>query len=491
MKPKHLAPMALVMMTGHALRNWFRWLVLVLIVATTRNWWNRWVVLTILGLLGYELIRAGLHYWRFTYLLAPTGITVTSGIFQRKMRHIPYSRVQTLQRQQWFFLRPFQLESLTIETAGQETDKGEASLLAVPLSVGDQIEQLRQPEAGELPAASATDEHSGPASTTAQSQADADYQIDSHDLNLYALSSFGVMPIILGVLYLAEKIPDNVQHEAMAYLAHLAVLVVLSLVAFGIGISLLLSYLGIISRYYQFELTRHGQTLTTKRGYFKRITTSVKSAHVQAIRIKQTVLRQWLHLATVQALVASNAAEQEDDADLVLLPVLPEADALKVMKPFVAWLPNSVPALDPVPAANRWLYIRNGILLYLLVDAVLLVAAWQFAPQYLKAVSLVAAILPVVGFFQGRYASRAAGLLILSPQLVVLQTGRLFARQRFFVPRPAIQSVTLSQSIWMRPQHRMHLAVNVRQGDGNEEIEVRYLQEATAVALRQWYLRET
>lgn len=491
MKPKHLAPMALLMMTGHALRNWFRWLVLVLLVATTRNWWNRWLGFTILGILGYELIRAGLRYWRFTYLLAPTGITISSGILQRKVRHIPYSRVQTLQRQQWFFLRPFQLESLTIETAGQETDKGEASLIAVPQSVGDQIEQMRQPEAGTLPATSPADAQSVALDPAANNQAEAQYQIDSHDLNLYALSSFGVMPIILGVLYLTEKIPDNVQHEAMAYLAHLAVLVVISLVAFGIGVSLLLSYLGILARYYQFELTRHGQTLTTKRGYFKRITTSVKSAHVQAIRIKQTVLRQWLHLATVQALVASNAAEQEDDADLVLLPVLPEADALKVMRPFVAWLPTAVPALETVPATNRWLYIRNGILLYLVVAVVLLVAAWQFAPQYLIAVSLVAAILPVVGFFQGRYASRAAGLLMLSPQLVVLQTGRLFSRQRFFIPRTAIQSVTLSQSIWMRPKHRMHLAVNVRQGDGNEEIEVRYLQEATALALRQWYLRET
>ena len=57
----------------------------------------------IVGVLVLTLIWSILHYLRFTYLVAPNGLTINSGVLIRKVNHIPYDRIQTVQRQQWFF----------------------------------------------------------------------------------------------------------------------------------------------------------------------------------------------------------------------------------------------------------------------------------------------------------------------------------------------------------------------------------------------------
>jgi putative membrane protein len=62
------------------------------------------------------------------------GLTINSGVLIRKINHIPYDRIQTVQRQQWFFLKPLGLEQVAIETAGKESKKAEGMLAAVPVA---------------------------------------------------------------------------------------------------------------------------------------------------------------------------------------------------------------------------------------------------------------------------------------------------------------------------------------------------------------------
>jgi putative membrane protein len=52
------------------------------------------------------------------------------------------------------------------------------------------------------------------------------------------------------------------------------------------------------------RLDRTGDELRTSRGFFQTNTVSARLSRVQAVRFKQSVLRQWLHLSTVQALIS-------------------------------------------------------------------------------------------------------------------------------------------------------------------------------------------
>lgn len=142
---------------------------------------------------------------------------------------------------------------------------------------------------------------------------------------------------------LDDVIPKTWQQNAFDQLAHLAVLV---LVVFGIlflAVAVLISYLNLLQRYYHFTLTKQAHTLTATRGFFKRLEVSVRISRIQAVRMRQSLLRHWLHLTTIQALLASNAADEEKDNDLVLLPVIKADQALTRMHHFVDWVPATTP----------------------------------------------------------------------------------------------------------------------------------------------------
>lgn len=230
MKPKHLPWQALILMIIDEVKSWWPVLLIAGFNFTSKNlWWSIGALLVLVVLcVGFSVIR----YWRFTYLLAPQMVTINSGLFVRKVRHIPYSKIQTVQRQQWFFLKPFNLESVRLETASQDGAKGEASLYAVSLHVADEIEARRKAAAGvgvslateqgttsaePVPATPLTsvDPSTKATAPLPDTTAPADYQepryaITTHDLNLYALTSLGFFPIIAGLLWLFDHVTDYV-----------------------------------------------------------------------------------------------------------------------------------------------------------------------------------------------------------------------------------------------------------------------------------------
>ncbi|PAK68588.1 hypothetical protein B8W97_14480, partial [Staphylococcus haemolyticus] len=67
-------------------------------------------------------------YLYFTFEIDDKMLTINSGILVKKHTHIPYPKIQTIQHTQWFFLVPFHLEKLQIETAGHDSTSPEAVL---------------------------------------------------------------------------------------------------------------------------------------------------------------------------------------------------------------------------------------------------------------------------------------------------------------------------------------------------------------------------
>ncbi|MFD1486151.1 PH domain-containing protein [Lacticaseibacillus baoqingensis] len=481
--PKRLPLLALPLMLIQELRTWLFLLGLIIINTWQSHfaWYN---LLALAAVLAGSLLLVGIRYWRFTYLLAPQQLTITSGLFIRKVRHIPYANIQTLHRQQWFYLRPFGLETLNVETSSQDGKNGAATLFAVPLSVAADIEAHRQHQPKSAPAAQQP-------TAAVPAQADLTYQIAPKDLNLYALTSLGFLPL-LAVIFgaygkLDDLIPDAWQARVFSSLAHLALLVIVGLGLFFLLVAIFASYLNLMQKYYHFTLTQTGDTLVTTRGFFKRTTVSVQRDRIQAARIRQSLLRQGLHLATVQALVASNAADDESDHDLVLMPVVPFAQTWPTMHPFIPWLPAAAPALNAIPANSRWYYIRNLLIGNGIVLAALLVPLAYFWSQWLWLGGFIAGIWLVLAALQGRYAANNAGVAIIDEHRLAVQTGSWWTRTQYVVRRENIQSLALSNSIWLAPKHRCHLSLNIRSGDNNQQVVVRYLDRAMGQAVRDWY----
>ena len=430
------------------------------------------------------LLLAVVRYWRFKYVVASDGVTIQQGIFVRQVTHIPYAKIQTIQRKQWFYLQPFHLESLTIETAGKTDKKGEGQLLAVPQSVGTLIEHYRH---GEL-----LDAGLAETNVVDQPSEALGYQINARDLNAYAISSLGIVPVILVLGWVYDKghklLPQRdlsaVEHQLVAMRGTILIGLVVVILLLGI----LVSYLNVLQRYYRFMLRREDRLLTMTRGYFQRNEVNVHVDRIQAVRFKQNVLRQWLHLSTVQALTAGQAGEDEDDDTLVILPVVKTAAAYKVLAPFIDWLPTHVPKLTHVAVKQRWHFSRNSGLLWLAALALITGLIQWWVPQFTTRFLLSWPVWLIIAFAQGRYASRNTAVAVMTPELLVLQTGSVFTREQVVVPRVKIQSVESAQTVWMKKAHLAHLSVQLRSGNHGKAIEVRYLDAEVVQRIQTWYL---
>ncbi|KRM72777.1 membrane protein [Lacticaseibacillus brantae DSM 23927] len=430
---------------------------------------GQWNVTTIV-IGGEILVTLAIAVWRwffFRYQITPDTITIQRGLIAKKTSHIPRHNIQTIQQRQWFFFKPLHVLELQIETSGHEGSTPEAVLPGVPESV---LAQLAVP-------------------TTSQSvevQNDLSYQINASDLTQYALTSLGIFPILAAIFWLFGRLDDLLPKtwftQAQAQLLMLGTVVIVGLGILLLLFGLLISFLREIQRYYHFTLQQTDHQLVTERGFFQRNQVSVATSKIQALRFSQNVLRQGLKITTIQALTASNAAADEQDKDLVLIPVIKTPVALPTIKRFVDWVPQPSPAVTLVPPRTRWRYARNVILGNAVVIGLLFAVTGQWhAPIWW----LLAFIWLVIAGGLGRYAARQ-GQMGMSDTLLVAQVGHLFGRTRYLIPKAKIQSVEIRQPVLLRHQFA-HVVINVRHGNSNQIVRVNYLPKAFAQSVWQWY----
>lgn len=443
---------------------------------------TRWsTAIGIAPLLGFSVLILLIILWHtvrylcFTFEIDSDMLTINSGIFVKRHTHIPYTRIQTIQHTQWFFLVPFHLEKLQIETAGHDEHGPEAVLPLVNERVRAEIERRRTGNAEPAPAAEHLTEQLKP------SPEHADYEINPHELNIFALTSLGVFPIIGAgfAVYgkIQEAIPQKLIDSLTAKLIHQSAIILGAIGLLIVIISIAGSYLTIVQKYYRFRLNSTNDQLKTEQGLFQRNSVTIPIARIQALRIKQNVIRQWCHISTVQALAASSAGDDEKSNDLMILPVVKTDRVFDTLHPFVSWAPTHFSQLDHLAKRAYWYFIRNATLISLVI---VLPCLYLFKLWGLLSLPVV-----VIAALMGWYSAANTGWKIVNDQLI-LQDGHFFTRSQYVIPHKNIQSFLFVQSIWMTHTKLAHIRVNVRHGNGNQLFEIRYLPEAVGQQIFEW-----
>lgn len=75
------------------------------------------------------LIFAVLSYARFTFQIDQTSVLVNKGLFIQKQTILPFERIQTIQENHYFYLRPFKLAEVKLESAASSS--GEAEIFSL------------------------------------------------------------------------------------------------------------------------------------------------------------------------------------------------------------------------------------------------------------------------------------------------------------------------------------------------------------------------
>ncbi|GBG94769.1 membrane protein [Ligilactobacillus salitolerans] len=502
MTAKRLHPAALLYFCYQTTKNALGWLLIMLVfnLDMLKSPWFWWIAL---GLLLLVITASAIKYWRFTYEMNDLELSINSGLLFQKHLHIAYSKIQTMQTQQWFYLRPFGLVSLQIETSGHSEDKAEAVLPVISRAIVEQIQELRFPKQQSIPNETANprvesqpddsaslssetqpDETKSPSTVSRPVKIGAHYRIKWDDLNLYALTSLAFLPLLLGLVTIYNRVSDTVPQKyldsALTFVAHESLLVLSSLLFITLLLSLLFSYLLVINRYFHFELVQEGKRLKTSRGLMqtKEVATPVKK--VQAVISSQTLLRQWLKLATVEAVLASQAgSDEKDEAGLVLLPVLKRSQVLVQTSRFVSWLPAKEPHVFMTAEGGRWRIIRNAVWFPAVVTLASAILFWPYG--------LLGLLVVLYACLCGVYSARNNGLSQGQGNLLVAKTARFLSRKTFFLPREKIQAVTLKQTVWMKKAGLTTVELTLRAGNSARYVEVRYLSTQVAQAVYRWY----
>ncbi|MDF7626765.1 PH domain-containing protein [Lactobacillaceae bacterium L1_55_11] len=493
MPAKHLSPFALVFELGKLIKG--SWPALFAFVIGARRAQGNFFWILIAGIVLVTVLTL-VSYWMTTYQILDRELILRKGIINRQERHVPYDRIQNLERRQWFFLEPFKLESLSIDTGASDVKKSALVLSAVPESVAETIEKLRhqvltdEKSTDEVTPTESVSNETGQATISPKEGvhgqvATAKYQVKVGDLVLYGitdtpwLASFAAIWALSSELHLGDQIGRYGNEAALKYglvaIAGILIFVLLAVMAFNL--------VKVVLRYYGYTVARQGDNLTMKGGLLKTDTIHVTLKRIQAVEIGQSFLRRLLRLVTVNLLLikANEGKENAASGSTVLIPVVPQGRAYQVGHPLVHLLPEQAPKLEYGDAYACWLRIRNGLIWA--VIPVIAVAFFYHGLWWGLASALWLLGWGFNGFYAGHYTTTAQ----LNEEEIVLRRARLLGIGTTFVGWHEIQSMNLRQSIWMKKRQRAHISIAVRQGGSVTTREYKYLPLSQAQAIFDWY----
>ena len=448
--PQRLHLLSPVFFVGtHVRRLW----PLALLLAARRQWWL--LVLGALVLLAWST----LEWLRRTYALEGGALRLEEGVLARKLRAVPFDRIQQVDLVRKPLHRLLGVATLRVETAGggsaAEVDL-DVVTLAEARTLRSSLLQAKARLAGALGGAAA------PAGQPAAGRpgggpAGAEVAAPPAERVLLRLRLGEVMLagitgsraaaalVVLGPLSQASDWfpglndwlfrrfdPEAVAPTTPA--AFLAVAVVAVVVWLGLAAA------SSIVTDYGFTLARVGDDLVVRRGLLERREAVLPLARLQVVRIEESLLRRLLRLASIRLQSAGRAGGSDRTASRLAIPVLQRTEVNRLLGEL---LPGAAPVLRllaPPPAARRRALTRSVLRTAVLVAAVAL-ALWRLTSP--GAVGLASAAVLVVAVLA---LAVAAGLAAYRSLGHAAGRGFLYARVGVAIRVTTVVPVAKAQS---------------------------------------------
>ncbi|MBC1433351.1 PH domain-containing protein [Listeria welshimeri] len=440
--------------------------------------WAVYLIIVIVVLL--VLTPAVLKYITYKYTLEDQGIRIKYGLIFRKNTYIPYERIQTVQKKQWFFFIPFNVCQVLIETAGGN-GKAEADLVAVPVGVVDELKDLRDGKKAAIQEVTPETEEKEVAEAEVEAP-EKTVVLQTKQLILMAVTSGGVFGTLLIVLAFMQQFRDVIPTDwmetqaeqlwKMGIIVFIILIILLLLVLWGISI------VTTLFKYFQFKLMKYPHSLVIEKGLLERNHTTISLARIQGITIIESPLRQMLGLVAVKVITAGNSGDEKQSGDILLLPIMKKDLALKTLKEM---LPNYVFEIEEMERAPKS-SLRRFLRIYLIWTIIpALVASIMFFP-----LGLVSFILPILAGIKAISSYRATGLFTEKHTLLV-QSRPFISKLTHIIRKERIQGLSIRQSIWMEKGTSRHLNVWLKSGSMSTEAFVRYINKDQAITIYNWY----
>lgn len=416
-----------------------------------------------------------LDWLRFTYQVEDGELRVSQGIFVRKQLFLSPERIQVIDITQGPVQRLFGLVELEVKTAGSSSKEAKISALSREKALELQ-DILREAAARARPVAE--EQQEGASAEGEPKEAFPVRGLRMKDLLVAASTSgrFGIALSIVGTVFsqVDQVVPEEQMLEyarqlvpAMAS-ANLILFSVLAVVA----VSWLLAFLGTIIKFYGFQVKMREDELVISRGLLERKQMTVPFNRIQAIQIKEGVLRQLLGYASLHLESAGYGDQSGNSATLFPLIRRDEVDSFiaEVVPEYLSDAPRERP---PFIALRRYLLRMTWFSLPLILPA------WWWIP-YGEWAWLLLPPAWLLGWAQYRTAGVGTddGTMVLC--------SRLLGKNTAIVRKYRVQAAELKQNPFQSRHNLVNLQVTVASGSQGASFRVRELSRGTGMKFWEW-----
>lgn len=416
----------------------------------------------LLASLGIFLLVVGYHvacYLTQTYELTEDALIFRKGIFVKQEIIVPYERMQTIKKNQWFYMVPFGLVRLMVETAAHSGKEAEVDLPLVSYALYDELEARRRNETQII---------------SKEKTRQADFSLSSKDLLTFALTELSLLAPVVLMFGVLQVIPDSVQDKLWGQFSQLVIVVAVALFCVAYLLTTIFMVLKTVLKYANFQIFQESTgALRIEYGLLEQKSQVIPMSKIQGVRIKQNIFRLFLGLVSVDLLIAGGQEKQEGEKESltthpILIPVTKISEADTYLKQFLPDFDFQV-SLKEMQQLRLWYFSRFKFLIIAIPIGAYFVfhfAIWQLA----LAIVLLAALSLGYAYYQSK--SQAYGM---NEHFIVFRDVRLLERVQTILPRKNIQSLEMRTSRWLYPKQLGHCKLNVKAGDDDFHTELNYL----------------
>lgn len=428
----------------------------------------------LLASLGIFLLVVGYHvacYLTQTYELTEDALIFRKGIFVKQEIIVPYERMQTIKKNQWFYMVPFGLVRLMVETAAHSGKEAEVDLPMVPYALYDELQARHRNETLMKPK---------------EKTRQADFALSSKDLLIFALTELSLLAPVFLMLGALEFIPDSLQDRLLGNFSHMIILAAVGFFCIAYLLCAIYMILKTVLKYADFQIFQESTgALRIEYGLIEQKSQVIPMSKIQGVRIKQNIFRLFFGLVSLDLLIAGGQEKQEGEKESltshpILIPVTKISEADTYLTQFLPDFDFQV-SLKEMQQLRLWYFSRFKFLIIAIPIGAYFVfhfAIWQLA----LAIVLLAALSLGYAYYQSK--SQAYGM---NEHFIVFRDVRLLERVQTILPRKNIQSLEIRTSRWLYPKQLGHCKLNVKAGDDDFHTELNYLPLADIEQMIHFY----
>ena len=415
-----------------------------------------------LASLGIFALAVGYHiacYLTQTYELTADALIFRKGIFVKQEIIVPYERMQTIKKNQWFYMVPFGLVRLMVETAAHSGKEAEVDLPLVPYALYDELQARRRNETLMKPK---------------EETRQPDFALSSKSLLIFALTELTLLAPVFLMLGALEFIPDSLQDRLLGNFSHMIILAAVGFFCIAYLLCAIYMILKTVLKYADFQIFQESTgALRIEYGLIEQKSQVIPMSKIQGVRIKQNIFRLFLGLVSVDLLIAGGQEKQEGEKESltthpILIPVTKASEVENYLTHFLPDFDFQV-ALKEMQQLQLWYFSRfKFFVIAIPIGAYFFFhfAIWQLV----LAIVLLAALSLGYAYYQSK--SQAYGM---NEHFIVFRDVRLLERVQTILPRKNIQSLEMRTSRWLYPKQLGHCKLNVKAGDDDFHTELNYL----------------